>query len=660
MNLSKKGKYVVFIAIIFAVNINVFAVNNWVKVTSKNFQLVGNAHEKDIRKVAVKLEQFRLVFTKVYDKMRVDSLIPTTVIVFKDENSFKDFKPVENGKRKDWVSGFFQPGQDVNYIAISLEGSEDNSYRIIFHEYSHLLIGNTLGNSKIPTWLNEGLADYYENIDLKSDQKVRFGGLNLNHLKLLKENKLIPFEEFLKVNYSLLDKQDKLQISLFYAQSWAWIHFLIHDNSGIRKRQLTDFLDLLREGKKTEEAFVKAFQSDYQQLEREFKNYISNKSFQTTEFTLSNKLEFNFEMTVSKISDAVGKSFQGDLLLHMNRLEEAEIVLEEALSIDPKIILANISLGLVKTKKRDFKQAKKYLEYAVFADPENYSAQYHYAYMLSREGMDENGSVSNYNAETAEKMRRSLRKAISLNPNFAESYSLFAFICIAQNEVQNEELDEALAFLNKILEIVPENQLYILRTGELYLRKKNFEKSREIVKNVLQTADDEIIRNYAQNTLEKIDTSEKQFEYSKEINKSNIYLVQADKPLTAQALEELNKKIEIDSINNNLRKLIDGEKRIIGRITKIDCAAKGVIFSVKTENNELKFVNKSFNGIIFFTYKIELKGGAIGCDSNLNEFISIITYTAAIDEKNGANGEIRVVEFVPDYFVFTQTKKENE
>jgi type I restriction-modification system DNA methylase subunit len=52
-------------------------------VRTKNFLLVGNASEKDIRKVGLKLEQFREVFTRLFPTMRFNTPVPTTVIVFK-------------------------------------------------------------------------------------------------------------------------------------------------------------------------------------------------------------------------------------------------------------------------------------------------------------------------------------------------------------------------------------------------------------------------------------------------------------------------------------------------------------------------------------------------------------------------------------------------
>ena len=52
------------------------AKETWTRVRSKNFLLVGNAAERDIRKVAVRLEQFRDVLTKLLTKSRFDSPVP--------------------------------------------------------------------------------------------------------------------------------------------------------------------------------------------------------------------------------------------------------------------------------------------------------------------------------------------------------------------------------------------------------------------------------------------------------------------------------------------------------------------------------------------------------------------------------------------------------
>ena len=110
------------------------AKDQWFQVRSKNFFLIGNASEKDIRKAAIKLEQFRETFRQVFGTVNFTSAVPTNVVVFKSDSSYRPFKPKRNdGKLDNFVAGYFQPGEDVNYITLSAEGTEDETYGTVFH-----------------------------------------------------------------------------------------------------------------------------------------------------------------------------------------------------------------------------------------------------------------------------------------------------------------------------------------------------------------------------------------------------------------------------------------------------------------------------------------------------------------------------------------------
>ena|SRR2546430_15827919 len=77
----------------------VSARDTWTSVRSKNFLLVGNASEKEIRQVGVRLEQFREVFSKLFTKVNFSSPVPTTVVVFKSDSSYKPFKARSEERR---------------------------------------------------------------------------------------------------------------------------------------------------------------------------------------------------------------------------------------------------------------------------------------------------------------------------------------------------------------------------------------------------------------------------------------------------------------------------------------------------------------------------------------------------------------------------------
>src|SRR5215217_6021315 len=123
---------------------SVAAKDTWVSVRTKNFLMLGNASEKDIRRVALKLEQFREIFTYLFPNIRFNTPVPTTVIVFKSDSSYAPFKPGAN------VAGYFQSGEDVNYITLTTELQTMDPFNVIFHEYTHLLVNNTFKNA--PVW----------------------------------------------------------------------------------------------------------------------------------------------------------------------------------------------------------------------------------------------------------------------------------------------------------------------------------------------------------------------------------------------------------------------------------------------------------------------------------------------------------------------------
>jgi tetratricopeptide (TPR) repeat protein len=639
---------VLLLIVFFISSSNVFAKDEWVKVRSKNFSLIGNAAEKDIRRVAGKLEQFRETFRQIFTKINYASPVPINVVVFKNDDSFSDFKPVgEDGKRTDWVAGYFQKGEAVNYIVLSTEGEKDFTYRVIFHEYIHFLVDNDIGRGNVPPWFNEGLAEYYEQFKIEGDQQVTLGGLNNEHLLLLQQNKLIPFETFFNVDNYSLQRQGHDGAGLFYAQAWALIHYLMQGNNGVRVPQLNKFTSLVLNGKTPKAAFAESFQTDYATMERELKKYVEQRSFRVSLTTFKNKLVFDGEIQSATASEAEAKAVLGDLLYHSDRLPEAAAMLENALKLDANSIPANVTLGLVKMKQKDFAAAEKHLEKAVALDAKNYLAHYYYAYVLSRKGMTDFGFVSNYDAELTEKMRESLRKSIALNPNFAESYNLYAFISV----VRNEEIDEAIAFLDKAVKLAPGNQWYQMRVAELYMRKEDFANARRTAQKIYETAPDDQLRVYAKNAINLINSYEAQLESVRNYNNRPKQIV-TDKPLTEEEIARLNEQAMLEAINQTLRRPRADEKRGLGFITKIECGAKGIDYAARIDNQILQFASESFDSLFLMSFDGGLSNDEFGCGTLKKEMYAVITYRPLANAQTKSAGEIVAIEFVPKNFKF--------
>ena len=433
------------------------AKDEWRQVRSKNFNLIGNASDKEIRKVATKFEQFRETFRLLFSGTNLSSPVPTNVVVFKNNSAYKAFKPKRaDGKIDNFVAGYFQPGEDVNYITLSTDGTDDDVYGIVFHEYVHFIVNSNFGKSEVPPWFNEGLAEYYQTFVIEEDQKVKLGLFQSGHLALLQQNKLIPLETFFKISNHALHQNANHSRSIFYAQSWALMHYLIANG---KAEGLSKFLTLSMKDVPQEKAFLDSFQMDYAQMEKELRKYVGQASYKYTTVTFKNKLIFESEMQTSPLSEADTNAYLGDLLYHTNRADDAESYLRTALSLKPDSSMANTTLGMVKLRQRKYDDAKIHLEKAISQDPRNHLAFYRYAYLLSREGRDEFGYVEAFPKEKAIKMRELLKKAIAINPTFTESYEMLAFVSL----VSNEGLDEAVAVMQKALKYQPGNQRYAIR-----------------------------------------------------------------------------------------------------------------------------------------------------------------------------------------------------
>src|SRR5215510_922941 len=222
--------------VVISQHTTVAAKDTWVSVRTKNFLMLGNASEKEIRRVALKLEQFREAFTNLFPHIRFNTPVPTTVIVFKSDSSFAPFKPGPN------VAGYFQSGPDVNYITLTTEvrGQQD-PFTVIFHEYTHLLINNTF--PKAPVWFNEGLAEYYSTFSITDYQKVVLGIPSASHVYRPRHSKKPPLRTLFEVDQKSPHYNERNKQTIFYAQSWALMHYLIVGQAG-KVEQLGKFLEL--------------------------------------------------------------------------------------------------------------------------------------------------------------------------------------------------------------------------------------------------------------------------------------------------------------------------------------------------------------------------------------------------------------------------------
>ena len=623
--------------------------DNWTSVHSQNFQLVGNASEKDIRLVANRLEQFRKVFALLFPSLKLNSPVPTTVIVFKSDASYKPFKVNPN------VAGYFQPGKDVNYITLTSEKlSDDQPYRTIFHEYVHLLVENTMGGT-VPLWFNEGLAEYYSTFNITDEnRRVILGDVVRNHVLYLREQKLLPLRTLFAVDYKSPYYNEGNKMNIFYAEAWMLMHYLLQGEGQKRRPQLARFVDLVRSNLTVDEAFQQAFQIGIDAFEKDFRSYVQGAKYMATAVTFEKKLDFDSQMQSAPVTEGEAEAYLGDLLLHTRRLNDAESHLQQALTLSPELPMAEASFGMLRVRQGRLADARQYLEKAVAGNSQNYLTHFYYAYALSGLTFEGSQIVNSYAPEDATTMRAELRKAIALKPDFPESYALLGFI----NVVRNEEVDETIELLKRVVTMSRSNERVVFMLAQLYMCKQDFAEARRLLGPMTGNSPDPELRQQAQFLMEGITRSEALLAQDRALEKQlapRLENSSGQPPRSDGNSVALPDSVQPDwdvLLSQSLRKPHEGEMRVRGILTAIECNAKGMTFKVRAGDRLLQFHSDNFErlAIIAFTNEVPRE---IVCGPRRPENAVVMTYAAARTGSK-ADGEASAIEFVPGNFVLKQ------
>jgi len=145
------------------------------------------------------------------------------------------------------------------------------SWRVVqhegFHQFAHKMIAGHL-----PTWLDEGLAEYFGAGVWTGDSLV-VGVISRHSLgrvrSMIDSKKFMPLEKMLDMKQT--EWNDKLKTQN-YLQAWSMVHFLVHADKGKYQPALSSYIRDLSQGRSSSASFrkrfgknVKAFQNRYTQ-----------------------------------------------------------------------------------------------------------------------------------------------------------------------------------------------------------------------------------------------------------------------------------------------------------------------------------------------------------------------------------------------------------
>ena len=576
-------------ALLFA--LPVAAKDKWINLRTKNFNVVSNASEDDTRKVALKLEQYCAITSKLFNIQKA-SPVPVTVVVFKNDGSFKPFKPLYNGKPAN-VAGYFQRSEDENIIALNIQGSEEHPLAVIFHEYTHLLTAYT--SRRMPLWLSEGFAEFYSTFEVEKNE-VKLGMPVASHVFLLRENKFLPLKSLFQVDHDSPDYNERNKQGIFYAQSWALIHYLMYGNDHARQKQLLEFLKLFDSGRDVDQAFTEAFKTDTASMEKELRKYIGNSTYPIMAYTLKNA-EGERDMTIKALADAEVQFYLGNLLLRTNRLDEAEAYFKQAAALDANLCGPYEGMGLLAMQRNKYSEAKEHFKQALARGSQNHLAHYYYAEVLERELSGDTRSLSVIQSDLAKVLIEELKTSIKLMPGFAPAYNLLGFVYL----VTGENLKEAEQALKIALRIEPQSKPFALTLAQIQMRMQNYDAAKKTLAPLL-ASDDAHLKERAQSLMGYIDsyTRRDTGDPAQANNEARTSEADSKRPRLNEAGGDLGKSSTKDSGRGPMLKL-EGAEIMSGVLAAIECDG-GMVLVFKSGDKLLRFGVSNVVNLQFYTH----------------------------------------------------------
>src|SRR5271170_202249 len=253
----------------------------WLEIHSTHFTVMTDAGDKKGKEVALRFEQMRAVFAVLLMKERIHEPLPLTIIAFKNDKDYYQSAPLRQGQPIT-VPGFVLPGEDQNFIVLNLLAEE--SWRAVAHDFAHLLLNYNY--PEVQEWFDEGLAEYFGSIRV-DDRNYEIGGdpellssvTGSNPEKSLTEilggqaggQAWFALPGLFNMKQDTSTHPEGTHRTLFYAQSWMTLHYLLHEK---KLPETGTYFDLVEnQHVPVDEAIQKAYGETSAQLGQAVKDY---------------------------------------------------------------------------------------------------------------------------------------------------------------------------------------------------------------------------------------------------------------------------------------------------------------------------------------------------------------------------------------------------
>jgi len=462
--------------------------DTWIQVRSPHFVVASDGGEKRARRIAQQFEQLRGVFHSSFPSFRADPGQPILIVAVKDEEAMKEWLPQYwEGKGHLHPSGLYAGQEDKHFVLLRMDSAEENPYHTICHEYAHALL--YLNFRSLPLWLNEGLSEFFGNCTI-GDKEVRVGEADRDHLRRLKQSNLLPVEELLRIDKSSAYYNEKDRASLFYAEAWAFVHYLMLDPLARKEQFLLKFLAAWQESGNQADAARVAF-GDVHRFDAVLKNYAGQPGLPAD--TVATVQEAGADSyTQRSLSEAEVLVLRGDFFVHMDQAELGHRLIAQALQLEPKLGAAHEALGFYHYTGNNYMDARREMAEAIRLGGASFMASYLHGKLLL--------DGASFSTETLRAAQTDLEGALRKNPEYAPAYYWLSLLYAYSQKTQGQ----AIAAATRATELDPRQIAYLVNLGHLLVSNNRDAEARSLAEKVWKAAHTAPEQKMAQGLLEQM------------------------------------------------------------------------------------------------------------------------------------------------------------
>jgi tetratricopeptide (TPR) repeat protein len=394
----------------------------WRMAITPHYKLLSQLSDRDTTEWMKNFDLFVLSTTDILH-MDMRSLPPLTIVIFKRDKDYEPYKLLRPNGEIAKVAGQFARHPTWSIMGMARERDSDEFRRTIQHEATHWLMSADEGRQ--PAWFTEGIAEMFSTFERRAD-KVNWAKPIGHHVVLLRSLGLIPLNQFLTQPNAMFDRDE--HTSHFYAQSWAFTHFLLLSKEPGRSQLLFNFLDTYK--KKSGDATVQAvFGTSLHQIERELRAYIDQRS---VIYMIQPAKEVAAPPPLQPASAVAVESALGFLALSARRFDVAKRHAEKAITLDANAAEGHAVLAYLALANKDFDQAVTHADAALQRDSKDSDL-----YMLIG---DSYVNGPNSQKPNAEQIRINMyERAINLNPRRLAVYQRLTEVLVNTDKPREED-----------------------------------------------------------------------------------------------------------------------------------------------------------------------------------------------------------------------------